>query len=355
MKSIIPTMLSRLRMCGSAALLSVLAGPLLADQPTSDCKVVDDHDYRQTLALQNRVRLSRDSNKNEVNELSGLVVQEDVNAPGGFWYWTVSDAKNNVYRVGANGHIGSDAADKIDLGSTNGEDLEGIALFGQDLLVLQEGAVTVVNVSSIPDRAPKSPGLATPLSTMIGYDTVTDPRDYTQTTLAHYMSASSSNDRLEGITYHVAARRVFIIKEKNPGLLIEVNTATNEIASMQVLNCGDFAGQCPQNHPFPDRIAVSDDNTVVRDFSGVTMGPTENQVWIASDKAQAVFLYDVVKRKYDTFRLLTFQGDTPQCIEQAEGVTAGANGLLYVTQDKPTMANSYIYTFKYTDTRTPAN
>ena len=96
------------------------------------------------------------------------------------------------------------------------DDLEGIALRGDEseLLVVQErrNSVVVVDQSSQSERSRR------PLSAMTSYDTI-----------ANHFPNPPDNNGLEGITLNTRNNHMFLMKEREPGLLIELDSTLTTI------------------------------------------------------------------------------------------------------------------------------
>ncbi|MEM8930413.1 MAG: SdiA-regulated domain-containing protein [Acidobacteriota bacterium] len=272
---------------------------------------------------------------NALDELSGLTA-----VAGSSWLWTLSDSKENLYRSDENGGIGSnDQGNKIDLGD-DGSDLEGVVEVDGALYAVEERAYTVVvTPNNDPDPSPRTHDIQA---------VACDDPDSAE--LCTYLDASASNDRFEGITF--TGDVFYIVKEKNPGLLLAVDPTFTTIIDYWVLNCGSYGGACPSNHPFPNTVGGS-----TQDFSGLSWDVDSGLLWIASDKAGAVFLYDPIQQTYSTYPLTVTSGDTcslvpttaNQCIQQAEGVAVVDGDVLRVVNDRSHSDNTIIY--EYTITR----
>ena len=146
------------------------------------------------------------------------------------------------------------------------DDLEGIALRGNDseLLVVQErsNSVVVVDLSSRRERYRR------PLSAMTNYDTV-----------AHHFPDPQDNNELEGITVNTRNNHVVVVKERQPGLLIELDSTLTTILSTRML-------QASQGFMHPDLKSEK------LDFSGLSYDSSSDTLWIVSDKGRCLFQYD---------------------------------------------------------------
>lgn len=272
-----------------------------------------------------------------VTQLSGLTAASDTNASR--WFWLLSDETDNLYRMDNHGSIGAnDQGNAIDLGG-DGEDLEGVVYKDGVLFAVQEGEYTVVEFAS--DSEEPVDVKTYDIERLACSDENGDAE------LCTYIEESSANDGLEGITF--GNGKFYLLKEKNPGLLIEVNESLDQIEGFTLLNCGSYEEPCPDEHPFPDEV---DDDSM--DFSGLSYDTVSNGVWIVSDTAAAVFLFDPVTHTFGTFPLVVESSDRcsiiPQgsdlCIEQAEGVAYVEADLLRVVNDRQDANLAVVYEFE---------
>ena len=318
-----------MKVTGWLACVLVLASPLAADTPTGPCASTPDDQAGLTLVYTGSRDVIRLDGKPELRELSGVALQPDPGVPSGVWTWLIDDDKRNLYRVDADGHVGGGDENKITLRRSRGSDLEGLA-FRRDgrLYAVQEGERRIVRVDISPGGGRRVKVF--PLSDMKGFHSVTAANDPRAVSLATYLSRAPADlVGLEGIAYFRAATvanqgqgSFFVVNQGNPGLLIEIDGDLERILGFTVLNCGTHAEDCPactcpdaKDLPFGDRVDVGG---AVRDFSGLSYDGKRERLWIASDAATAVYLYDVAARTHIAFPLYTVSFDA--CIQQAEGV-----------------------------------
>ena len=115
---------------------------------------------------------------------------------------------------------------------------------------------------------------------------------------------------------------IFIMKEKVPGLLVEVSSDLQTVLNHHVLN--DENGFC-DSEVGPD----------VLDFSDICYDQSRDLFWIVSDKAKRLFLYDWKENKVIQSATLGYgiNGEYEE-IKKAEGVTIDTDAnLLYVVSD----------------------
>ena len=246
-----------------------------------------------------------------LNEPSGLTLSRDGSA-----LYTVSDDTKAIFRLDLQGRVS--VSDSFFIGL---DDLEGIAIRGDDneLLVVQEqsNSVVVVDLKSRTERYRR------PLSAMTNYDTI-----------AHHFPDPPDNNGLEGITVNTKNNHVVVVKEQQPGLLIELDSSLTTILSTRVL-------QPSQGFVHPELKAEQ------LDFSGLSYDSSSDTLWIVSDKGRCLFQYDwagdTVLQQLD---LTISTGDKPKRIRKPEGVAfdPGRNRM-YVVSDR----DGDLYVFRLHD------
>ena len=246
-----------------------------------------------------------------LNEPSGLTLNADGSA-----LYTVSDDTKAIFRLDLKGRVS--VSDSFFIGL---DDLEGIALRGDDseLLVVEErsNSVVVVDLSSRRERYRR------PLSAMTNYDTI-----------AHHFPDPPDNNGLEGITVNTRNNHVVVVKERKPGLLIELDSTLTTILSTRVL-------QASQGFMHPELKAEK------LDFSGLSYDSSSDTLWIVSDKGRCLFQYDwagdTVLQRLD---LTISTGDKPKRIRKPEGVAFDpGRKRMYVVSDR----DADLYVFKLHD------
>ena len=242
-----------------------------------------------------------------LNEPSGLTLNRDGSA-----LYTVSDDTKAIFRLDLKGRVS--VADSFFIGL---DDLEGIAIRREDseLLVVQEATNSVVLVD-LKTRRERS---RRPLSAMGNYATI-----------AHHFPDPPDNNGLEGITVNTSNDHVFVVKERRPGLLIELDPSLTPILSTRVL-------QASQGFTHPKLKADK------LDFSGLSFDSRNDTLWIASDKGQCLFQYDwtrdAVLQRLD---LTINTGNKDKLIRKAEGVAFDPQRKrMYVVSDRD--ADLYVY------------
>ena len=246
-----------------------------------------------------------------LNEPSGLTLNRDGSA-----LYTVSDDTKAIFRLDLQGTVS--VSDSFFIGLDN---LEGIAIRSDDseLLVVQEesNSVVVVDLNSRKERYRR------PLSAMTNFDTI-----------AHHFPDPPDNNGLEGITVNTRNNHVVVVKECQPGLLIELDSSLTTILSTRVL-------QPSQGFIHPELEAEK------LDFSGLSYDRSNDTFWIVSDKGRCLFQYDwtgdTVLQRLD---LTISSGDKPKRIRKPEGIAFDpGRKRMYVVSDR----DADLYVFKLHD------
>lgn len=189
-------------------------------------------------------------------------------------FWTVSDKNSTVYRLDKDGNT-------LRSFKVKGDDLEGI---------------TVVNKNKIAVVLERS-------REIILLDTL--GKELTRRKLN---LKGDLNSGLEGITFDSINKRFFVLNEKSPGLLIELDEHLNEIK----------------------RTALN----LAKDYSGIFYEEKENVLWIISDESQRILITDVSGNLIEEYKTK---------IIQAEGITLDyENSKLYIVSD----VNRELYEYK---------
>ncbi|MCU7833830.1 MAG: SdiA-regulated domain-containing protein [gamma proteobacterium symbiont of Taylorina sp.] len=237
-----------------------------------------------------------------LREPSGLVLSYEKNA-----LWTVSDDTNKIFKISLTGNLIKDQSFSIP-----DTELEGITLIedGKFLLVVKESTNELIKINTdtqvVSDRKC--------LSEMQGYDAI-----------SAYFSNNSDNKGLEGITWNQNTASLFVIKEANPGLLIEISSDLQRIMNHYILN--DENGFYDQGLK-PEEI----------DFSDICYDQNQGLFWIISDKARRLFLYDLAGNKVlQSSKLVYTKKGKDKAIKKAEGIAINLDeNRLYIVSDKTT-------------------
>lgn len=247
-------------------------------------------------------------NKEEgLREPSGLALSSAGDA-----LWTVSDDEEKIFQLSLNGEIITAQSFRIpDKG------LEGIALdpTGAFLLVVQEEENELILV----DVATHEVVQRKRLRDMLGYDQV-----------AADFASGDSNKGLEGVSWHGDSNTIFVLKEGEPGLLLELSADLSQILNHRRLD---------RQNGFRD----SDTADAELDFSGLFYDASRRNFWIVSDRGRRLFLYDWEANRVLQSMSLAYGQNRDDEIDKAEGVAFDSStNRLYVVSD----AETRLYVFE---------
>jgi uncharacterized protein YjiK len=245
--------------------------------------------------------------KKGLTEPSGLALSRGRNA-----LWTVSDDTRKVFKLSVDGRRLKGKSFKI------GErGLEGLTLDPSEnfLLAVKEESNEILKISIAAER-------------IISRHALSDMAGFGQ--IAQHFSEGDDNKGLEGMAFNQDTGTFFVLKEGDPGLLIEVSRDLASILGALVLD---------RNLGFAD-----DDLPGAKiDFSGIQYDGRRSVFWIVSDKARRVYLYDWVRNRVIQSVTLGFgKGGKYREIKKAEGVAVDPRSdRLYVVSDKT--ARLYVF------------
>ncbi len=206
--------------------------------------------------------------KLDVLEPSGLAIDKS-----GMVLYTVSDHSNKVYKISTEGDI-------IKSFDYSGNDLEGVSVYKDKKLLLAEERLKEIIVLDMSNGNIKR--------NRISYHN------------------NDENSGIEGVAYNSNDGSIFILNEKDPGLLMRLRF--------------DFS------------IIKSYDLTFASDYSGVFHDSEKNELWIVSDQSKTInkcTLTGVKQKSYSVH------------INKVEGI-ALSNDKIYVVSD----ADAYLYVYK---------
>ena len=208
------------------------------------------------------------SEKINVSEASGLA----INASGSTLY-TVSDNTSNIYELALNGTILKEYI-------YDGNDVEGISAISNNKVLLVEERTKEVVEYDLSSKISKKNKII--------------------------YSNNDSNSGLEGIAINLIDNTIFIINEKNPGVLMRLRSDFSIIESYEL----DFAS----------------------DYSGIFHDRELNILWILSDESKTIN-----KCSLQGVLIKSYKID----VIKAEGI-AVTNNTIYIVSD----SNSTLYEFK---------
>lgn len=241
-------------------------------------------------------------------EPSGLALTRD-----GSGFWTVSDDTARVFRLDAEGKVVPEASFGVDV---NG--LEGITVdpTGAYLLAVKEEPAEIVVISL-------------EVGAVVGRQPLSEIAGYAEVRAA--FEDGPSNKGLEGIAVDRGTGTVFVLKEQNPRLLIEIAPDLSAIRAVHRLT--EAAG-------FRD--AKTDDDDL--DVSGIAHDPIRNAVWITSDTGRMICLYDLGQRTAECGPMRWDDDGRKRLVRNAEGVAVDpAGGHLYVVTDDGKSSSLFVY------------
>ena len=195
-----------------------------------------------------------------VPEPSGLTLTSDQNG-----FWTVSDEDSSLYELDKYGKI-------IKRIKVKGFDLEGVTIIDEATLAIvleRTREVVVLDTSG------------------------------TELQRVKINLEGELNSGLEGITYNESTKHFYIVTEKDPAFIIELDGDLNEVRRDTI----KFAA----------------------DVSGIFYAKNDNILWILSDEDQMVVKTDMELNIITKFKISTIQ---------PEGITINKNGdRLYIISD----------------------
>jgi len=209
-----------------------------------------------------------------VSEPSGLAyVNSDKNS-----FYTVSDNTSMIYKLSWTGAL-------IGTLDYKGDDLEGITVDSEtgDIYIVEERLRDVVKLNSK------------------GVEVKRFHLD---------IEENNENSGLEGIAFNSDNRHLYILNEKDPGLLIEINENGKVLNRTEL----DFAF----------------------DYSGIYYENIEKKLWIVSDQSRTISKCDLNGEKIESYKISD---------RKAEGITVDAvNKKVYIVLDGQDKLQ--VYSFK---------
>lgn len=207
------------------------------------------------------------SYKTNVSEPSGLAINSD-----GTILYTVSDNTGKIYKLSTTGNL-------LQTFNYVGNDLEGVSIKSSDILLLAEERTKEIVEYYL------STGSST--KHKVNYENTDD------------------NNGIEGVAFNTIDNTIFMLNEKNPGLLMRLR-ADFSIISTSELN---FAG----------------------DYSGIFHDSFSNNLWIISDQSKTLNKCSLTGKLIKSYSIN---------ISKAEGV-AVTSDKVYIISDSD--AKLYVY------------
>lgn len=244
------------------------------------------------------------------NRLAVYDKSEGIAAPSGLSigsavsFWTVSDDHPFILALDAKGTVVS----ALPLGK-GGHDLEGVIedTARARLLAVSEKKTEITSV----DLNDLSKISRHPLSAMNGFSE-----------LLSGVGTDWKKNGLEGITVAPETGTVYVVKEREPRMIIAISADVSTIVSVEML--GRDAGLISPRKK--DRSM---------DIYGIAMDPTSDGQWILSDTDQAVFFHALQDGAVYRYPLSWMSEDGLQPVSNPEGVALSADGtkLFIITDD----------------------
>ena len=203
----------------------------------------------------------------DIPEPSGLAINNS-----GTLLYTVSDATNNVYKLSTTGNT-------LQTFSYTGNDLEGVTTFtGNKLLLAEERTKEIIAFDMNSGTVERH---------TIDYEN------------------NESNSGLEGIAYNFNDGTMFILNEKNPGLLMRLRANFTIIETYELNFASDYSGVFYDN-TLNKLWIVSDQNktinkctltgallksytTSIRKLEGIAV--TNDKIYVVSDSKEELYVY----------------------------------------------------------------
>lgn len=242
-----------------------------------------------------------------LSEPSGLTLAADDHR-----LWTISDDTSRIFLIGTDGNLKPKHTINTGL-----RDLEGVAYDPRQnrLLVISEADTEIVTIDLASNAMRRYP-----LSAMAGYDAIKGA-----------FLAGDPNDGLEGIAIDRKDGTIFLIKQRNPRLLLRILPDLSEIRDVRNLSAAlGF---------------VDDDKGDDRlDVSGLAAGPTTECLWILSDSGQRLYLFDPAARVAQSYGLTWLKDGRVRPVTDAEGIAFDPEaGRLYIVNDKGKRSRLFTY------------
>ncbi|NKB68433.1 MAG: hypothetical protein GKR89_15325 [Candidatus Latescibacteria bacterium] len=223
------------------------------------------------------------SKKQGLTEPSALTLAAD-----GQGLWTASDDSKRIFYIDLEGELDRQRSFKIDH-----KNLEGLALHpeGRYLYGVNERSSQIIRF----DLETQKTVQRQPLRALQGL-----PHGFE-------LLFADTNKGLEGITWDTARGTLFLLKEGAPGMLLEISSDLQTLLNYRLLD----ARQGFVDPQSSDEI----------DFSGLAYDPDKKALWIVSDRARRVYLYDWADdRVLQDWSLAYEKKGESRSVKKAEGI-----------------------------------
>ncbi|MBT3143796.1 hypothetical protein DS909_14290 [Phaeobacter gallaeciensis] len=245
--------------------------------------------------------------RDRLKEPSGLDIQPNSQA-----FWIVSDDSAELFSV-------ETPPARVDVVYPLAyEGLEGVSAGWDEgiVLMVQEDTNAIVLI----DERNSAASVRLPISKMKGYDAI-----------AGHFEGSDTNKGLEGIAVDRERRRIFVVKEGKPRLLVEISSDLSSITAHRKLKA---------KHGF----LVPGLKDKKLDISGLYYDRAQDALWMASDRGGSVFLYDLKSNRAVRLEIEYDGGETPD-LKGIEGIAlSNDHEVLYLVSDAG--KESSLFTFR---------
>ena len=242
-----------------------------------------------------------------LNEPSGLALDRQ-----GTSLYTVSDDTKIIFNLDLQGRIIPDSSFLINI-----KDLEGVAVTadGKMILAVQEESNSIIQFDIISRKEIQQ----IPLRTLKNYDQI-----------AVYFNHKNQNKGLEGITINFNNNHIFVVKEGEHGLLIELDS-----------KCETIMNHCKLNEKYGFKHPRIKSEKL--DFSGLSYDYTSDTIWITSDKGECLFHFNFDDKQVLNRLDLPRESDTQsKRVAKSEGIAFDPNNQrLYIVSERD--CELYIY------------
>lgn len=217
--------------------------------------------------------------------------------------WVISDDTSAVFKISPNQTIQSLPIQDTEMEAIELNESAGIFY----TLNEEKGRLSVFDLTT------RHTIKHAPISNMDGFEQI-----------ASIIQQAGKNKGFEGLAWHAKRNRLFALLEGPPGLLIEISPDLTTIeSSIQLTQALGFKTNKGTN------------STI--DFSGLAYDAKRDKLWILSDEASSLFLFDLTTQKVT--QTLTLQRTTKKGklkkIKKPEGIAIDQNNnRLYVVCDK---------------------
>jgi uncharacterized protein YjiK len=150
-------------------------------------------------------------------------------------------------------------------------------------------------------------------------------------TFVFHLEAGMGNKGLEGLSYDPEKKRFFSVKERNPRKIYEIEEPPTR----------GRPGETPGKAKFRLLWDIQASNLQMSDLSGVHFDSRTGHLLILSDESKCVVETTEKGKEISRLRLVKGNAGLPHNVPQAEGITMGPAGTLYICSEP-----NFFYVFK---------